>query len=222
MNCDACREVLSARLDGEDLSLDDRAADAHLRGCAGCQEFQRAAAQMHRSVRVRPAEWGPDLSGRILARIGAEVQPTGSARGSSLADRQRDLRIALMVMAVLQVAFAVPLLLSGGSDEVAHTGRELASFDAALAVGFLVCAWQPARVPGLLPVAGALSAFLAVTAGMDVVSGRAALETETVHLLEVVGVVLLWLLGRLGGGPVRGNRPGPVPVSGDGRPVTSR
>lgn len=221
MNCDTCREVLSARLDGEDTSLDDRAADAHLRGCAGCQEFQRAATQLHRGVRVRPAEWGPDLTGQILARIGAEVQPTGPNRPSPLTGRQRDLRVALIIVALLQVAFAVPLLLTGGSDAVAHASRELASFDAALAFGFLVCAWQPARVPGLLPVAVALGAFLAVTAAMDMFAGSAVLAGETVHLLEIAGVVLLWLLGRAGG-RVRGNRGGPLPGSGSGRPVTSR
>lgn len=222
MNCDACREVLSARLDGEDTSLDDPAADAHLQACAGCQEFQQAASGLHRSIRVRPAEWGPDLTATILARIGAEVQPptTRTTHG----DRRRDLRVALLVVAALQLAFALPLLLVGGPDAAAHASRELGSFDAALAVGFLVCAWQPSRVRGLIPVAAALAAFLALTAVMDVAAGRAVLEAESIHLLEIAGVVLLWLLGRAedGARPAGGNRPHPSAGSGGGRPVTSR
>lgn len=224
MNCDACREILSARMDGEDTSLEDQAADAHLRGCAGCQEYQRAASGLHRSIRVRPAEWGPDLTATILSRIGTEVQQPDTRRPAAHGDRSRDLRVALLVVAALQLAFAIPQLLLGGPDAVAaHASRELGSFDAALGIGFLVCAWQPSRVRGMIPVAGALAAFLALTAVMDVAGGRALLGGETVHLLEIVGVAFLWLLGRMERRqPTGGNHPDPNAGSGSGRPATSR
>lgn len=50
----------------------------------------------------------------------------------------------------------------------------------------------------MLPlVAAALIADLAVTAALDVSEGHALAMTETIHLLEVAGFVLVWLLSTL-------------------------
>jgi predicted anti-sigma-YlaC factor YlaD len=151
---------------------------------------------------VRAAEWGPDLTAPILARITAEIKPARS-------DRRRDLRVALVVVALLQLALAVPALLLGSDGGApVHVARELGSFDAALAVGFLVAAWQPARAFGLLPVAAALVAFLAGTAVLDVAAGHAPAMAESHHLLDLVGLALVWLLTRAGvpGGPAGARR----------------
>ena len=200
MNCTSCREAVSARLDGEPSGLDAHAVDAHLQTCPGCREYAKTATELHRSIRVRTAEWGPDLTGRILARIGQEVHPAGSGQQ----DRRRDLRVALAVVAVLQLVVAVPAVLSGATGLPVHFARELASFDAALAIGLLVCAWQPARAFGLLPLVAALAAFQVGTALLDVLSGRAPIGAESLHLLDVVGLCLLWALG--GRNPLAGGR----------------
>ena len=77
-----------------------------------------------------------------------------------------------------------------------HSIRELGAFGLALSVGMLVVVWQPHRASGLLPMAMALAAGLALTAGADIVSGRSGLLDEAPHLLEVGGVLLLWRLAR--------------------------
>jgi predicted anti-sigma-YlaC factor YlaD len=192
MNCATCREAVSARLDGEEPGVPAAAVDGHLRSCAGCRAHAEAADVLHRSLRVRAAEWGPDLTAPILARITAEGKPARS-------DRRRDLRVGLVVVALLQLVLAVPALLLGSDGGApVHVARELGSFDAALAVGFLVAAWQPARAFGLLPVAAALVAFLAGTAVLDVAAGHAPAMAESHHLLHLVGLALVWLLTRAG------------------------
>jgi predicted anti-sigma-YlaC factor YlaD len=211
LTCDACREAVSAGLDAEDAGASPAAVAAHLAGCAGCRQFREAAATLHHGVRALPVATAPELTGVILARIGAEVQ----AGRSGLGRYRRELRVALAVVATLQLLLALPALLLG-SDGAApiHAARELGSFSAALAVGFMVCAWQPRRIAGLLPVAGALAAFLAITAVLDLLSGRAIALAEASHLLELGGVGLLLLLGRSSSGTTDTPRPG--------RPVVSR
>jgi predicted anti-sigma-YlaC factor YlaD len=203
MNCDTCREAISARLDGETPGAPDDLIDTHLRSCAGCQNWATAAGELHRATRVRAAEWGPDLTAPILARIDAEDKPNESTSRRRLTD----IRIGLAIVALLQLVLAVPPLLLGAEAGASiHVARELGSFDAALAVGFLVCAWQPARVAGVFPVAAALAVFMTGAALLDVATGRAPAATEAQHLLDLVGVALVWLAARstrtpgLGGG----------------------
>ena len=77
-----------------------------------------------------------------------------------------------------------------------HTARDLGSFSIALAVGFLFAAWRPRRVIGLFPVAIVLVGCLVVTSVIDVASGRAAAVHEVSHVTELLGLALLWLVGR--------------------------
>jgi predicted anti-sigma-YlaC factor YlaD len=104
------------------------------------------------------------------------------------------------------------LVLGNDGSAPVHAAREIGSFSAALAVGFLVCAWQPRRAAGLLPAAGALAAFLSATAVLDLLGGRAIALAEASHLLELGGVGLLMLIGRTSSGT----------RSGQGTPVPSR
>jgi predicted anti-sigma-YlaC factor YlaD len=102
-------------------------------------------------------------------------------------------RYALFTVAATQLVLALPLLLLGADEGTAlHTTRELGAFGLALAVGMLVVAWQPHRAAGLLPMAVALAAGLTVTAVADMVTGHSPIVGEAPHLLELVGVLLLW------------------------------
>jgi predicted anti-sigma-YlaC factor YlaD len=85
-----------------------------------------------------------------------------------------------------------------GSDEGApvHIAHEMGSWDVALAVALLFAAWRPLRAVGLLPFVAVLAAGLLGTAVIDLFNGRAVALTETTHLLELVGALLLWLLTR--------------------------
>src|SRR6185312_15460324 len=105
------------------------------------------------------------------------------------------LRLGLVAVAIAQLGLALPGLIYG-TDEGApiHVAHEVGAWDLALAIGFVFAAWRPLRAVGLLPFAAALSAGLILTAVLDIAHGRAVALTETTHLLELVGTMLLYLL----------------------------
>jgi predicted anti-sigma-YlaC factor YlaD len=212
MRCDLAHEALSARLDGELGELEDAALDHHLETCTGCRAHARALAGLHRSLRVREAEPVPDLTRQIMAAT-ADQLPSPHRPAARAVEWPR---YALFTVAFTQLVMALPMLAGEHSGIALHHMRELGSFGIALAVGLLVVAWQPQRAAGLLPMASVLVAGLVLTAGADIVSGRSSGLGESPHLLEVVGVLLLWRLARTSSPrtpaliPLR-RAPGPVP-----------
>jgi predicted anti-sigma-YlaC factor YlaD len=198
MKCAAFRDALSARLDGEDPGLVTEALDAHLARCPACTAWSDELAVLHRMVRVRAAEPVPDLTGEIIEAF------VPAARRRSVWQRVpgeviSGARWALFAVALTQLVLAVPALVLGeDSGATVHVARELGAFDVALAVGLLVAAWQPLRSWGLLPVAAALALVMGGTAVLDLVDGRTDTVAEAHHLLDVAGVLLLWLVAREG------------------------
>ncbi len=164
--------------------------------CAGCREFAAGAAELHRATRVVPAEAVPDLSGSILRAIGKDPVSVSPIPGS-IDERTRFLRIALAVVAVIQLGMAVPALVLGDDAGLpTHVARHLGSFSLALGVGLLVVAWRPDRAAGVLPVVGAVVVCLIASSILDIVQGRAAPGAEVSHAPELVGLVAVWLLAR--------------------------
>ncbi|MGQ0616154.1 MAG: zf-HC2 domain-containing protein [Acidimicrobiia bacterium] len=202
MRCEQCREAVSARLDGEAAGTDDHRVEAHLATCGACRRFEAGAAEMHRATRVRAAEPVPDLTARVLAHAG----PTRNRPQRPPAWP----RYALLTVALTQLVLAVPaLVLGAGTADSVHAARELGAWDAALGFGLLVAAWQPRRANGLLPMAAALAGAMALTALVDVVSGRTFALGEAHHVLDLAGLYFLWLLARVPLGP---RRPTPRPA----------
>lgn len=72
-------------------------------------------------------------------------------------------------MGIVQLTAAMPFLWSTAD---AHTLRDLAAFQLALAIGFLVAAARPAAAAGLLPTALASRLGLAIVVIGDVAAGR--------------------------------------------------
>ncbi|MDL5156487.1 hypothetical protein [Actinomycetospora termitidis] len=66
VECERCREVTSADLDGEATAGESRAAEAHRQQCAACREWLERAAAVTRRARTRPAAAGPDLVDGVL------------------------------------------------------------------------------------------------------------------------------------------------------------
>jgi predicted anti-sigma-YlaC factor YlaD len=202
MNCDRCREAISAQLDGEDPGVPAAFVQAHVESCAGCREYATAATDLHRAARVAPAAPVPDLTGAILQTIGDEPVR------APVDDRTRFLRIVLAVVALIQLLMAVPALVLGDDAGLPeHVARHLGSFALALGVGLLVVAWKPERAAGLLPVVAALVICLLASSLFDIVSGRAEPGTEVSHAPELVGLVAVWLLARAPGLEPRRARP---------------
>lgn len=182
---------MSATLDGEEPPVAAADLTAHLDRCAPCARFADEVADLHRMVRVRPAEPVPDLSGAILVA----AEPVAPRRA---ADTTRGwLRYGLVVIGLTLIALAVPALLAEQSTSSIHLSRELGTFELAFAAGLLFAAWQPERARGILPMAVVLGGGLVLTAAVDVLNGRSTPLGESVHTLELVGVGLLALLARL-------------------------
>jgi predicted anti-sigma-YlaC factor YlaD len=195
--------AMSARLDGEDPGRPAEVIDEHLTGCPECRAWLAGAERLTRVVRAVPAQLTPpDLAEKVMVAVAADpVLSAQSARLRAAADahaRRQVLRLAVALAAAVQLALAVPTLVGAllGADTATHVGREMASFDVAVAVGFLAAAWRPARARAFVPVALVLAACLAVTSGVDVARGTAAFPHELLHGGAVVQVGLLWALGR--------------------------
>jgi predicted anti-sigma-YlaC factor YlaD len=192
MSCTHIRDAISARLDGEDPTIDDHVIEEHLGTCASCRGFAASATRLHRASRLTPAPEVPDLTPAILAAIGDDSAAAGAARSEQVA-----LRWVLAALALVQIGVALPALLLGSDSGVpVHTARHIGSFDVAVAVGFLFAAWRPARISGLLPVVAALVACLLGSSLLDVAAGNTGALGEAHHAIDFAGLAVLWLLSR--------------------------
>ncbi|GAA4905328.1 putative anti-sigma-YlaC factor YlaD [Stackebrandtia albiflava] len=211
MTCAKARAAVSALLDGE--SVDDRpAVSAHLAACPDCVGWRARAETV--GLRMRGAfDDVPDLTTAVLSAATERERRDAVRRRAQVAGRRRVLRWAVGVAAVVQLTLAIPALLTaaGVTDLAAvHTSREMASFDIAVAVGFLLAAVRPERARAFVPVAVVLAACLGMTSMLDVASGLTGIVDEAGHLVALVQAGLLWALGRV-----------PVDTSTSTRPVTT-
>jgi predicted anti-sigma-YlaC factor YlaD len=173
-------DALDDRLDGADRV----ALDAHLATCADCRAYAGELAGLHRWMRLRAAEDVPDLSDRILAR----AHPPRKGRSEWVC-------YALLAIGLTELTLALPpLILGDDAGAPIHVARHAGSMSVALAVGLIYAAWRPVRAFGLLPIAGALAACMVVTAVLDLTDGRVGALGEAHHVLDVAGLLLLWLL----------------------------
>jgi predicted anti-sigma-YlaC factor YlaD len=187
--CATAREILSADLDHEAGALEARAAHRHVDECADCRNWYVEAERLHRRWRVRPAEAVPDLTDLILERS----HPARPGRGEWV-------RYSLAVVALTQLAVALPWLFAGNEPGTTiHESRHIGAMSVALALGLLYTVKNPTRAYGIFPITAALALTMSVSALVDVIRGSTPLLGESIHVLEVLGFVLVWMLaGRPG------------------------
>lgn len=194
--CEPYRDALSAMMDGEVAPIGEAAVRRHLDACGRCTAFAAASDDLARRMRISAAAEVPDLTASILASV--DTPDVARVR-----ERFKQLRAVLALAGVAQLMLAVPSLVSAGVV-AGHVTREVAIFELALAVGFLVVAWRPARAGGLLPVAAVVAMLATVTSLADVTMGSTSVTQESTHLLQLIGTGVLWLLDRQRGrGPLR-------------------
>lgn len=194
VTCDRIREALSARLDGEAADLPEHLVDEHVAGCAECAAWQQQALSL--AARVVTQTTGPDLVGPVLSAVRADEAQRAARRRRATATR-----VGLALIALIQLALSGPGLILG-HDHTApiHVAHEVGSFDAALALGLLLAAIRPRLAAGMLPLVAAITGLLLLTAGSDVAAGRTSAMTESPHLLDLAGGLLLLRLATATGG----------------------
>jgi predicted anti-sigma-YlaC factor YlaD len=187
-SCDHYREAISARLDGEDPGIPADRVHAHLVSCGDCRSWADAIGVLdtYQVVVDRPPLRPAALNG-LLDGV------TGQGRRRRTAGAWR---IALVLVAASQLAVTWYDLQTHDGAAPAHAARELASWDLGLAVGLLILAWMPWRAWGALPVVAVMVVFLAGTSVGDLLADRAEPVHESAHLLQVAGLVCLWMIAR--------------------------
>jgi len=184
MKCETARDLISALADGETTSEETTAVALHVERCMACSSYSQQLAVLDRQVRIRPAEPVPDL----VAAVTTRARPAKLGRGGWL-------RPALAWIALVMFVQSAPALILGntdGTDE--HMARHLGAFGVALAIGFAFSAWKPHRAFGLLPFTAALVGTTLVSLGADVLGNGRNPLSESVHLTELIGLTLLWLI----------------------------
>ncbi len=187
MDCRIARETLSADLDGEVTSDEGIALRLHLTDCGSCQTYEAQLRQLHRSVRIREVDPVPNMVPAVLAN----ARPPRLGRGEWI-------RYSLGLVAATNLFLGLPdFLLRPVAD--GHDNRHLGAFTIAVSIGLLFAAIRPQRAYGLLPFAAALGFTMLIGAAVDTVQGGQSLLAESTHILDLVGLSLLWLLagGRL-------------------------
>ncbi len=184
IDCETIREALSARADGEATSDEIALADAHLTSCVACRSFAADMERLDRLVRIRPAEPVPSL----VASVTARARPARLGRGGWM-------RPALAWVAAVMLVQSLPALLFGeASGTSPHLARHLGAFGSALAIGFASAAWKPHRAFGLLPFTAALVATTSVSIVADILTGSRTPLAELIHITELAGLALLWMV----------------------------
>jgi predicted anti-sigma-YlaC factor YlaD len=189
VDCQSCREALSARLDGEAEPVPTAETDAHLAQCTACTRWQVSAQVLTRSIRVRPVGPDPDLVDAVLA--------AAPPRHTALAPR-----LALAAIAIVQLWLALAQLLAGatgghsGHGISTHLFNEGTAWNLALGVGLLVAAVNAHRAAGLLPTLGGFVVVLLAFSVSDLLDGTATTVRVISHLPLVAGLLLLYLVAR--------------------------
>lgn len=193
MECSIARELISVDLDGEASSQETELLRAHLEGCRECHSLEAQLSRIHRAVRIRVAEPVPDMVPAVLAA----ARPPRVGRGEWI-------RYSLGLVAATNLALGLPEFLLRTSA-YGHASRHLGAFTVAVSMGLLFAALRPERAYGLLPFAATLGGTMLLGAVIDVAQGDQTLLAESTHILDLVGLVLLWVLA--GGRSIRDRFP---------------
>ena len=182
--CGAVRELISAAADDSLVGDEAHVLDAHLEGCSACRTYRSEVISLARATRIRTATADPGFVEAVMQR----AHPGRLGRGGWM-------RPALAWCGLVVAAQGVAPLVFGDLDGApTHVARHVGASTVALAVGLLFVAWRPHRAAGLLPFVGALFGAMFAAATFDVLSGDRSPVSELVHVAELVGMLLLWMI----------------------------
>jgi hypothetical protein len=109
--------------------------------------------------------------------------------------RARWTRWLLAGAAIVIVAEAIPTYATGhGLDTHTHAARHLATWQIGFGVGLLVAAVMSRLTHAMLALAATFGVLTITATVIDIVNGHRGPWAESVHLVELVAIVLLWQL----------------------------
>lgn len=181
MKCNQVQEVLSADLDGEAGAEELAKAMGHLLSCPACRNARAEMVQVTEVVRSEPRQEGPDLAPGVVAETRAW---TRARRGVA--------RLALGVLGVVLGLSSLPDLLASSHD--AHLEHHLAVWGFTLAATFALIALRPRAARMVRPVLTLFAVAMVAVALLDIARGETPMLAEAHHLLEVLGVGLVWVV----------------------------
>lgn len=166
--------------------MDSARLDAHLAGCGACRNWREQAHEVTRRMRLAEAVSVPAPDSSLLQEMRALERRGSWWRALALS------RVGLVLVGLAQLALSLPDLLTGSYREAPiHVAHEMGALGLALAVGFLVAAYRPARAQGMRALVGCAALLLLATAVLDLIAGRTSLGDEAPHLLVLAGWLLL-------------------------------
>jgi predicted anti-sigma-YlaC factor YlaD len=183
-SCLDARVLISAAADDELRGDELRALELHLEGCPECQARADAVAKLTRSIRLRSAA----LEGEFVRRVVSRSRPARLGRGGWLRPALAWLGI------VIAIESTRPLVFGEIDGTPTHIARHLGASGLALAIGMIYAAWRPHRAFGLLPLVTALLATTLLSTLLDTVDGDRSVLSEAYHVLELAGLVVLWMV----------------------------
>ena len=181
VECTQAIEILSADLDGEAELTEVAAATSHAARCVPCRSLRREMMLMDATLRGDPAPTSPDFAPLVV-----------DATRRSARIRRIVARLALFVVGLLLLADVVPQILATSGD--AHMEHHLAVWGLTFSVALLTIAVRPSLSRVIRPIATLFALSMLVIAVIDIGRGETPMLAETHHLLEVVGVALIWVL----------------------------
>lgn len=214
MDCQAVRNAMSARLDGETAELSDDLVDAHLAGCEECQRWYATVTALGRRINLSAApeestpttEPNDDRKAALLAQV---LEKADHNPQISVGLRRRQLpllvgRFALVAVALICVVWGLSLMFGSPIGEDADSSQlrlvsDAATMRFALAGGLLWAAWRPKVASAVLPIYLGLWGFGLGFATREIVlnmiGAQGSLNTLwllLVHLAAVVALVVVW------------------------------
>lgn len=203
MRCDAAREALSARLDGERPQLLAQQVDAHLESCRRCRSWLiGAAAQTRRLATVEPGD-GPDLVAKIMASI--DEESSGRRRRMRWL-RSHYRRWGLIAVGIFQVAIAAAQI-SGvdfgmvsshmhGAMSGEHLMHESTAWLLALGLAMVAAGVWPVAAIGVAAITGVYSVALFGYVAVDAFAGEVTATRIASHMPLLLGVAFALLVAR--------------------------
>jgi predicted anti-sigma-YlaC factor YlaD len=235
VQCDECREILSARLDGEDRAGEAAAADAHVANCDACAQWGEDAATVTRLVRLASVPAPVATSDQLDPDRLDPERLAAAAPGPNQRRLAMILRWALGLLGMVQFLLGiaqVSLMADAGHRHdlgvnPAHLWHESAAWNIAVGAGFGWIALRRTSPHALLPLLTAFVAMLVLLSANDALVGTVDGARLVSHAFVVAGYLVLVALSRPRfdfGDPPAQRQPRPTaPVPGDGRaPQPSR